>query len=275
MHRPALALLLLALLSGCPAGEVQQTVTVYHRCGDLNFEALNGDFGRLDGGSSVNGRYRVRFEKRGEEQLAKWVGGNVERFALKGSKTGAETMRFDEVGDPLEPGKGAFRLKASLTQDCRVQLEQYRVRGETETKVPIGQTSEVFVKYLELDRLDFEPCTEPLYLRGAAKTKDKATGGTIRPATPPAVTEDTLPVGTFGPESELAAGCRPLIDLWVDGEAVAIDAAVEAASGGHVNWLYDYSTDYLGVHHLAMHRKAVCADRTELLGVACTEIEVK
>ncbi len=275
MHRPALALLFVALVTGCPAGEVQQTVTVVHRCGDINFEALNGDFGRLDGGSSVNGRFRVRFVKQGEEQLAKWVGGNVERYLLRGTRTGAETMTLDEVGGPIDPQGRSFRVKASLTQDCRLQLEQFRVRGDSETKIPVGMTSEAYVKYLELDRLDFEPCTEPLYLRGAAKNKDQATGGAIRPATPHVVEEDSLPVGTFGPGSELAAGCRPLIDLWVDGEAVAIDAAVEPASGGHVHWLYDYSTDYLGVHHLAMHRKAVCADRTELLGVACTEIEVK
>lgn len=274
MHRPALALLVL-LLAACPAGEVQQTVTVYHRCGDLNFEALNGDFGRLDGGSSVNGRHRVRFSKRGEEQLAKYVAGNVERYLLKGSRTGSETMDFDEVGGPRDPSGRSFRLKASLTQDCRIQLEQHWVRGQTEAKIPAGQTSETYVKYLELDRLDFEPCTEPLYLRGAAKSRDKATGGLIRPATPTVVTEDSVALGTFGPASELGAGCRPLIDLWVDGEAVAVDAAVEPAEGDHVHWLYDHSTDYMGVHHLALHRKVACADSTELLGVACTEIEVK
>ena len=274
MRRSAL-LLLAVLLAACSSGEVQQTVTVYHRCGDLNFEALSGDFGRLDGGSSVNSRFRVRFAREGERQLAKYVGANVERYLLEGSKTGPETMTFDEVGGPLDAQGRSRRIKASLTSDCRIQLEQFWVRGGNESKTPIGQTSETYVKYLELDRLDFEPCTEPLYLRGAARKKDKATGGTIRPASPTSVTEDSLPVGTFSPASELGPGCRPLIDLWVDGEAVAVDAAVDPAEGDSVHWFYEFDTDYLGVRHLALHRKAVCADATELLGVACTEIEVK
>jgi hypothetical protein len=274
MRRPAL-ILVVVLLAACSTEPAQQVVTVYNRCGELNFDALNGDFGRLDGGNSVNARFRVRFVKQGEQQLAKYVGGNSDRYLLEGKRTGSETMTFDEVGGPLDPLGRSRRIKAGLTSDCRVQMQQFWARGTTETKIPVGQTSETYVKYLELDRLDFEPCTEPLYLRGAAKKRDKATGGDVRPANPVAVTEDSLPIGTFGPASELASGCRPLIDIWVDGEAVAVDAALEPAEGGYVHWLYDYETDYLGVHHLALHRKSACADRTELLGVACTEIEVK
>ena len=274
MHRLSLTVLLL-VLAACSGEQTQQVVTVYHRCGDLNFEALNGDFGRLDGGSSVNARFRVRFVKQGERQLAKYVGGNVERYLLEGTRTGSETMTFDEVGGPLDPQGRSRRIKASLTTDCRIQMEQLHVRGEIETKVPSGQTSEVYVKYLELDRLDFEPCTEPLYLRGAAMIRAEATGGDLRPSAPIVVKEDRLPVGTFGPASELGEGCRATLDVWMDGEAIAVDAAVEPAEGGFVHWLYDYETDYLGVHHLALHRKAVCADASVLLGVACTEIEVK
>jgi hypothetical protein len=271
----ALSLALPALLQGCPAGEVQQTVTVYNRCGDLNFEDLKGDFGRLDGGSSINGKFRIRFTSVGGPITAKYVGGEVERFALRGTKTGAETMTFDEIGGPVDASGRKRRIKASLTTDCRLQLEHSWVRGETESKVPAQAGPESYVRYLELDRLDFEPCSEPLYLRSAAKQRDKATGGTIRPAAPAPVTEDRLPMGAFSPASEIAAGCRPTLDVWLDGEAVAIDAGVDPAEGGFIHWLYEYETQYLGVHHVAMHRKSVCDAGTEILGVACTEIEIK
>ena len=262
-------------VAACGGGATQPVITVYHRCGDLNFEALSGHYGRLEGSTGVNSRFRVLFTQAGAGVEARWVGGNAERFLLKGLPTSSEQMTFDEVGDPADPSGRARRIKASLTTDCRLQLDHFGVRNGQEVPVPAADGLNQFASYPELERLDFEPCTEPLYIRGAAKSRSKATGGTIRPATPPTVKEDRLPVGSWSSAGELNSGCRGAIDLYVDGEADAIDAPAKDPSGGHVQWYLDYETNYLGVHHLAMHRKAVCGEQTTLLGVACTEIEVQ
>ena len=252
----------------------EPVVTVYHRCGDTNFDALEGWFGRLEGDTGVNSRWRVRFDREGEAVTLKWVGGNAERYLLDGARTGNETMTFDEVGGPLDRGGAARRIKASLTSDCRLQLDHFDVKGGREEAREAADGLNLFVPYPELQRLDFEPCTEPLYLRGAAKSASKATGGSMRPAVPTSVKEDTLPVGAFSPSSQIGPGCRPVIDLFVNGEAEMADMVLDKASGGTQSWRVDYEIGFIGEQHLALHRKLACGEETTLLGVACTVIEV-
>ena len=271
-----LAVLALSSLTACGSGgDAGPTVTIYQRCGDLQFDSLEGWFGRLDNETGINSRWRVRFDRAGDQVMARWVGGNSERYLLQGTRTGNETMTFDEVGGPLDPGGAARRVKASLTTDCRLQLDHFDVKGGREQAREAADGLNKFVPYPELQRLDFEPCTEPLYLRGAAKSASKATGGSMRPTPPPVVKEDRLPVGTFGPTSEIGPGCRPVIDLFVNGEAEVADMPVDAARSGPQPWRVDYEIGFVGEQHLALHRKIQCAEEMTLLGVACTVIEVQ
>ncbi len=265
-------------LTAC-SGEGSDTgpvVTVYHRCGDLNFDTLEGYYGRLEGETGVNSRYRVRFERAGADGVTlKYVGNNAERYLLSGSRTGNETMTFDETGTPADPSGARRRFKASMTTDCRLQLDPFEVRGAGEKAVEGGSELSKFVPLSELQRLDFEPCTEPAYIRSAAKTASKAKDGLIRPTTPPVVKADMLPVGTFGPTSEVPAGCTPVVDLYSNGEAEVSDMRIGDASKGQYNWRVDFDVSFVGVTHLALHRKAMCGEEAQLLGVACTVIEVQ
>jgi len=276
MSRTGLLLLLSVALSACGSGEpaTGPVVTVYHRCGDLNFDLLEGYYGRLEGDSGVNSRWRLRFERDGDAVTLKYVGGNAERTLLAGTRTGNETMTFDEVGGPADPSGAKRRMKASMTTDCRLQLDQFAVRGAGEQPVEGGEAPNRFVPLSELQRLDFEPCTEPVYTGAAAKSASRAKDGLIRPSTPPVVRSDVLPVGTFGPASEVPSGCTPVVDLYVNGEAEVADLPIGDASGGQLNWRVDFDVSYVGVQHLALHRKAICGEQAQLLGVACTVIEV-
>lgn len=269
-------LLLLVAATACGGGSSDPgpVVTVYHRCGDLNFDTLEGYYGRLEGETGVNSRWRVRFERDGEGVVMKYVGNNAERFLMSGTRTGNETMTFDEVGGPLDPSGAKRRMLASMTPDCRLQLDQLHVRGAGTQPVE-GSELNKFVPLSELQRLDFEPCTEPAYIRSAARTPSKARDGLIRPPAPPVITSDVLPVGTFGPASEVPAGCTPVVDLYSNGEAEASDLPIGDAANGLLNWRVDFDVSYVGVAHLALHRKAMCGEEALLLGVACTVIEVQ
>ncbi len=265
MSRFGLLLVAVLALSACSTGTEDSgpVVTVYHRCGELNFDELQGWYGRLEGESGVNGRWRILFERDGDAVTAKYVANNAERYLLKGSRTGNETMTF-------QASSGNRKYDASITTDCRLQWDGF----DGATAVPAADGLNRFVPYSELQRLDFEPCTEPLYIRSVAKTKAKQSGGSMQPPTPPTVKSDSLPVGVFGPSAEVPSGCTAAADLWVNGELEAMDMKAKS-TGGDVHWYVDYEIGYIGTQHLALHRKAVCGEEDHrLLGVACTVIEV-
>lgn len=242
---------------------------VLNRCGDLNMNDLSGTFGRLDGEQSINSKFRILFAKTGDVVQAKFVAGGDERFSMTGRRTGNESMDFVEIGSANKKR----RLKVSLNAQCRLTAEDGWVSGSGDALREIDHPSDpyTFVPF-DLKRLDFEPCTERLALgkpaRGAKPGKLSAADEV------PVITADSLSLAQWSARSSLPEGCTAQIDLWVNGEAEAIEFPVEA-KGDPIHWRFDYETRFLGKKGLALHRIAKCANNKQLLGVACASIEVK
>jgi len=237
--------------------------------------ALEGTFGRVEGGNNINSRYRFRFNREGEKTFARFVAGKHERFLMEGVRSGNESMVFSQIVPTPQAGKRSRRIWVSLNEACRLEVADgwFRTEGGSERDGKEPGDPMVFVPF-NLDRLDFEPCTERLYLRKAARNRGAAQRSTV-PETPPVVTESRLPIATWAPRSELATGCQPEVDLWVDGEAEAEAMPVKVGSGADIHWYVDFDVRTLGNHGLAMHRIARCGDDRKLLGVACANIEVR
>ncbi len=243
---------------------------VIHRCGNLNMDSLAGTFGRLDGEQSVNPKFRIRFDREGDNVTARFVAGGHERFALVGRRSGNETMDFTEDGSGNTRRR---RLKVSLNSQCRVQVEDGWVSGAGETLQEHDHPSEphTFVPF-DLSRLDFEPCTERLAL---GKNARSSSPGTVSPpGEVPVITQDHLSVAQWSARSALPDGCTAQLDLWVNGEAEALEFPVQG-SGPQIHWIFEYDTHFLGKKGLALHRVAKCGTESRILGVACAEIEVR
>ncbi|HCP48171.1 MAG TPA: hypothetical protein DIU15_19185 [Deltaproteobacteria bacterium] len=275
LSRALILTLFFLFAAGCDALSPPVEVQVVQRCPGINMDALTGTFGRVEGGNNINSRFRFRFYQEGEKTRAKFVAGKDARFLMDGVRTGNESMTLTQVVPEPKANERTRRVWLSLNESCRLEAADGWVRfeagGEREGKEP-GEPM-VFVPF-NLDRLDFEPCTERLYLRKAAR--DRATAQrTSLPDKPPVVTESSLPIGTWAPRSELAAGCRGEVDLWVDGEAEAEALAIPAGKGTDIHWYVDFDVRTLGNHGLAMHRIETCGEERKLLGVACANIEVR
>jgi len=267
--RPCLALLGFFLLCSC-SGDDEAASVVIHRCGSLNLDSLSGTYGRLDGGQSINSKFRIRFSRESDSTTARFVAGGHERFLMAGRRTGNETMDFVEQGSDKVRKR---RLKVSLNAECRLQVEDGWISGAGESLREQDHPAEpyTFVPF-DLSRLDFEPCTEGLAIGKAARSRNPGT--LVASGEVPVVTSDTLPIAQWSAGEEVPQGCSALLDLWVNGEAEALDVPIEGKATG-IHWSFDYETRFLGKKGLALHRHAKCAGEKRLLGVACAEIEVR
>jgi len=252
----------LAFALGCPNNE--PVVTVVHRCGDVNFTDLSGTFGRIQAENNINPKFRIKFSTENGEISGKFVLGGFERWAMVGSPAGHEQMTFQETG-------GDRFIKAGLNDDCRLTVEPGRKDGGKEVMDP-GEPL-IFAPFGEIANYDYEPCSEPLFIQAGAKRKVRAKPP--KDGEVPAIRASSMPVGAWSKKSDLPAGCDPIFDLYLDGEGDAYNVATVEEKGDDLNWGMDVDNRYLGVHGLAMHRYAKCADGRKLLGVACIEVEVK
>jgi hypothetical protein len=267
--RAHLVILVLFLGTACSSSSDEEHSVVLNRCGELNMDGLSGTFGRLDGEQSINSKFRILFVRDGERIEAKFVAGGDERFSMVGRRTGNESMEFVEVSSASKKR----RLKLSLNAQCRLTAEDGWVSGSGQALREIDHPSDpyTFVPF-DLRRLDFEPCTERLALGKAARARNP---GKLSAADEvPVITADSLTLGQWSARSSLPEGCTAQIDLWVNGEAEALEFPIEA-KGDPMHWRFDYETRFLGKKGLAMHRIAKCANNKQLLGVACATIEVK
>ncbi len=272
MRIPA-ALLAIAALSGCniemPASE-QAQVIVRHRCGDTNFNDLNGYFGKLQGENGVNSKFRARFVTEGDVIKGYWVPGTFEPIGTEGKKVDDDHAVFTETGSGER-----VRIWATITNDCRIEAKFGTVDAsgaETKGAAPADK----YVPFPDLKSRDFEPCTEQLYY-GSASKSHAAAKKYKKPEAPPVVRSSNMPVAAWGPSGEVGPGCTAMFDLWTDGKSMeVINAETVEEKDGMLRWYHPYENDYLGVHGVAMHRKVKCAGGEEtLLGVACLQVEVK
>jgi len=263
MPRSALFLLLFAL-TGCPAAP-EPTVTVVHRCGDLNFDALQGLFGRLEGKTGINSKFRLKALTEGDKPAVHYVGGDDRGVRFVGSRTGNETFDFDAV-------EGNRRLQLGLSSDCRLTVADGNVLNGAFQARPGGEMQ--FAPFGDLARLDFEPCTGRLFVGAAAKSEaaSKKAGpeGEV-----PSFKSDSTRLGAWGPKSELAAGCEPRISVYVNGEAEVLEDPLDAQSGDRIAWTTKIENNYVGRQNVSLHRLAVCDGVARVLGAACATYEVK
>ena len=263
-----------ALGAGCgiemPTGSQQPEVIVRHRCGDVNFNDLNGTFGKLQGENGVNSKFRVKFEKDGNKLRGFWVPGGLQAFAMDAVVKDADSAVFTEAGSGERR-----RIWASVTSDCRLEAQLGTVRSDgSETKGPAP--ADKYVPFPELANRDYEPCTEQLYF-GASSKSYTASKKSKPYDKPPVVRSSNMPVAAWGPVGEVGPGCTALFDLWTDGQSMEIiGGKTVEEKGGMLRWYHPYENDFLGLHGVSMHRKVKCegAD-AKLLGVACLQVEVK
>lgn len=271
--RPLLLALGALSLAGCiemPAGGNQPQVTVRHRCGDTNFDDLNGTYGKMQGENGINPKFRVSFATVEGKLTGKWVPGGHDRYGTEGTKTGNDTAVF------TEPGSGTrWRAWVTISNDCRLEVTTGTVDGSgAETKSP--EPAVRFASFPDLANRDFEPCTERLYYGRAARSWSSAKGSKAPTGTPVVRTSD-MTIAAFGPKGEVGPGCKASFDVWTDGQAMdAKGVETVEESGDKLRWHMPYTNDYMGKHGIALHRKVQCEGGEEkLVGVACVEIEVK
>jgi hypothetical protein len=258
-------LLLLACLGSAAAcSSNQPTVTVVHRCGDVNFAELNGTFGRIQGENNINPKFRVKFTTEGGVITGQFVLGGFERFEMVGTPAGFEQMTFRQTG-------GDRFVKAGLDDDCRFTAAVGRTQGGSEVMDP-GEPLR-FAPFAELKNYDFEPCTETLFIKAGAQRKVRAKPP--KPGEIPVVRSSSMPIGAWSQNADFPAGCEKIFDVYLDGEADAYNVATVELKGDDLNWGMDLDNSYLGVHGIALHRFAKCDGERRLLGVACREVEVK
>jgi hypothetical protein len=161
----------------------------------------------------------------------------------------------------------------SLNAQCRLNVEDGWVAGLPDALRETDHPSDpyTFVPF-DLRRLDFEPCTERLAIGKSAR--GSSPGKVVARDTVPMITADSLTLAQWSPRSDILEGCSAELELWVNGEAEALDIPVEVGNTT-VHWRFDYETHFLGKKGLAMHRIAKCSNNKQLLGVACASIEVK
>lgn len=269
MRRLASLVLALGTLTACGPSEPPQVI-VRHRCGDVNFGKIDGVFGKLQGENGVNGKFRVKFERRGEDLYALWVPGGFGAHELKAA------VESDDVAVFTETGSGErLRMKASISNDCRVEVKKATVSAsgsETESAEP----AEKYVPFPDLVNRDFEPCTETLYTGAAAKSWSAAQRFQV-PDEPPVTRSSNMPVAAWSSKDEVGPGCEASFDLWTDGQSMeVVGGKTVEEKDGRLRWYHPYENDFLGLHGVAMHRKVSCpGQEPKLLGVACLQVEVK
>lgn len=260
--------LLIAVLMITACGEVapQPEIVVVHRCKDVNFEDLDGYFARLEGGSNVSTKHRFQATQGGAALEIRHVAGDHAAVRYRSDGAGPDRVLFTEVG-----GKRA--LKGTITNECRVQLDAGTAQGGAFT--PSADSSHTFVPFEPAARLDYEPCTERLFLDAAARSqkaskKAKPVGDVL-----PVTRRSETTVGAWSPRSELGAGCKPVIHIWSNGEAEVMTDLEDPGKGDTIHWTYPLANDYVGTRAVSVRRYADCAGQKKLLGVACAQYEVK
>ena len=176
----------------------------------------------------------------------------------------------------VEPQDGKHRrLSLSMSPRCRLVASDAWASGPSPTAAAQGSIDgpSEYVAY-DLQRLDFEPCTEVLSVGKAAQGK-KPPAQLKHPAKPPVVTGSELTVAAWSKASELGPGCKAEIDLYAEGDAEAIEVPLDFGGGELIRWSHVYETRFLGKRRLFLHRVAQCGGKRTLLGVACADIEVK
>lgn len=260
-----LILTLVLLVSACDSGPAPDAnrVTV-HRCGKVNYGEIEGTFGRLRDGTNIDPKYRMLFARADGKLRVNWVGGGATAIRLEGDVAGPE--RTTVKSQPDDKGR-VHTLELSLTDRCRV-LAKHTINGQPD---PMGDVE--YAPY-DLAHWDFEVCTEPLFYKAAAKSWSKAQSYK-QPSKPPALKDDTLPLAAWTPKGELEPGCTGQVDLWINGQADALGLENVEPSGDRLRWYVDYETQYVGLQSFNLHRYANCQGARKLLGVACTQIEIK
>lgn len=257
------------LLAGCSNVGPQPEIVVVHRCKDVNFDDLTGYFARLEGAQNISTRDRFEARRDGAALELRYVPGNHERFVLRSDGAGPDRVLFTEVG-----ARGRSRqIKGTITNKCRVQLEDGWLAGGSFTAIPDG--THVFAPFPSASRFDYEPCTERLYLDGAARSEGAAKKSKPPGDTVPITRRSTTLVAAWAPRSELGPGCKPTVQIWSNGEAEVMADVEDAGRGSTVHWSYQLSNDYVGARAVSMRRYAECGGAKKLLGVACARYEVK
>jgi hypothetical protein len=257
-------LLLLPLLAvGCPTSE--PVVTVVQRCGDLNFDALDGYFGRIRTGNAIDSKYRLHAYSKDGATWVDWVPGGTQAYRMRGTRTGPEAMFLEEAA-------GDHRVELGLSKECRLTLVDGEGKGPAFRPGPEGPM--VLAPFPDLARRDFEPCTERLYLGADAKSAAAANKAPPVAQKVPVIKRSETPIAVFTPRSALPAGCTAQVSLYANGEAESLKQPVDS-SGDTISWSLLRSNDFLGLQSLSLRRHAVCEDGERLLGVACAQYEVQ
>ncbi len=258
-------LLTLLLLTACPATTSTPEVIVVHRCKDVNFDDLAGAFAKLEGGKNVTTKSRLLASRGASGLELAFVGKDQRPVRLSSDGAGPDRVTLTEAGS------GRVRqMKGTITQDCRVQLEDGWLAGGSWTAVP--DATYTFVPFGDAARLDYEPCTERLYRDGDAKNHAAAKRSEDPGDTIPVTRRSWTDVAAFG--SGPAPRCKALVNVWVNGEAEVQDT-IEVGSGPNARWHYRLDNGYVGTQAVSMRRYEECSGSKKLLGVACATYEVK
>jgi hypothetical protein len=262
-------LLIAALLAGCSNVGSKPQVVVVHRCKDVNFNDLAGPFARLEGASNVTTKYRFEANRGASGLELRYVPGNHERYVLRSDGAGPDRVTFTEVG-----ASGRARmLQGTITKDCRVELADGWSQGGSFSPIPDG--SHTFVPFPSASRLDYEPCTERLYLDGDARSEAAAKKAAPVGDTAPVTRRSSTLVAAFGPRSEVPAGCKASVHVWANGEAEVMTDLEDDGQGDRIRWSQELSNDFIGLRAVSLRRYAECGGDKTLLGVACAQYEVK
>ncbi len=262
-------LLTALLLAGCSNVGTKPEVIVVHRCKDVNFADLSGYFARLEGANNISTKHRFHATQGPSGLELRYVPGTHERYALRSDGAGPDRVTFTEVG-----ASGRARtVKGIITAECRVQLDDGWSSGGSFAAIPDG--SHTFAPFPTASRFDYEPCTERLYLDGAARSEASAKKAKPPGDTMPVTRRSSTLVGTWASRSELGPGCKPKVHIWSNGEADVMDDLDDSGKGSRIHWAYKLSNDYVGPRAVSMRRYAECGGAKQLLGVACAQYEVK
>ncbi len=264
-----LLLLFLALLAGCSNVGSKPEIVIVHRCKDVNFKDLAGHFARLEGASNVSTKFRFEAVQAGGVLEIRYVPGNHERYLLRSDGAGPDRVTFTQTG-----ATGRQRqIKGTINNECRVELEDGWASGGSFT--PIAEGKRTFVPFEPASRLDYELCTERLYLDGDARNEAAAKKAAPLGDDVPTTRRSSTQVAAFAPRSELEAGCKPVLNIWANGEAEVMADLEDDGKGPSLRWSHELSNDFIGARAISLRRYAECGGQKKLLGVACAQYEVK
>jgi hypothetical protein len=253
--------------AGCGSVGQKPEIVVVHRCKDVNFNDLSGHFARLEGKNNISTKYRFEAIKGGAALELRYVPGDHKPIVLRSDSAGPDRVTFTQVG-----GRG-ITVEGTINQECRVELDAGPAKDATAASGPHG--THTFAPFESASRLDYEPCTERLYTDGAARSESASKKA--KPVTDvlPVTRRSQTTVAAWGPRSELAAGCKPVVHIWSNGEAEVMTDLEESGKGSTVHWKYTLSNDFVGSRAISLRRYAECDGAKKLLGVACAQYEVK